>query len=375
MDRKLFLLSGLAIVAVVCNHAAGWGYPYTDSTLTGLIRYYFILFVQNASVFAVPAFLFVSGAFSTFSHRAIPANTGQSLGQVLKAVDWKAIRPRLIDILAPYLFWSVVVFGINALNGQVLSPTKYAWELLHGAALYEYYFVPMICQFYILAPIFVWYARSRPMALLLVSAAVQLLMSGLPGLAMMWPNRQLLNILSGGFHWAFFGSWMLFYTAGVLYGTYWPKLKPILIRHRWRLLFASAVLAVVTTAETHILSSAAHLLPNASVWLTIYFAPLTIPSTLYGIVCALTFVGMSATWQFVPRLVSYLSTRTFGIYLVHILILEAAAGLLKMLVPAIILEPVLYVAVLVGAGVAVPVLLMLALSKSPMRKYQRYIFG
>ena len=68
MYRRVFLLMGLAIVAVVCNHAAGWGYTamfwwtdrYRPVTVpnfdqTGTLPYYGLLLLKQLTLFSVPA--------------------------------------------------------------------------------------------------------------------------------------------------------------------------------------------------------------------------------------------------------------------------------------------------------------------------------
>ena len=68
MNRRLFLLNGIAIVAVVCNHATHLGYVAlfanpNQPNLVGaswslLITYYALFPVEKLAVFSVPAFLF-----------------------------------------------------------------------------------------------------------------------------------------------------------------------------------------------------------------------------------------------------------------------------------------------------------------------------
>ena len=82
MTKRVFLLNGLAIVAVVCNHAASWGYTalfwwtdrYRPVTVPnydqlGSLSYWAIVVVRQLTVFSLPAFLFVSGFFVAYASR------------------------------------------------------------------------------------------------------------------------------------------------------------------------------------------------------------------------------------------------------------------------------------------------------------------
>lgn len=112
MTKRLFLLNGLAILAVVCSHATGWGSiamsPWADRyrlvvgpdyDQTGTLPYYMLLAMKCLMPFSVPAFLFVSGFFVAYAARG-----SQS------ALSWKMVIVRLRNLLVPYLIWSVVIF-------------------------------------------------------------------------------------------------------------------------------------------------------------------------------------------------------------------------------------------------------------------------
>ena len=84
MVRRLYLLTGIAIFAVVLNHAAGWGFTsmfwwvnrYSSLTppnydQVGSLSYYFLVVLKQITTFSVPAFLFVSGFFVTYAYKGV----------------------------------------------------------------------------------------------------------------------------------------------------------------------------------------------------------------------------------------------------------------------------------------------------------------
>ena len=100
MFKRVFLLMGLATVAVVCSHAAVWGdmamwwwadrwspvsVPNYDMDAT--LPYYLLLIQRKLAHFSVPAFLFFSGFFLSY------AASGSASG-----VSWKTVRTRVFTI-------------------------------------------------------------------------------------------------------------------------------------------------------------------------------------------------------------------------------------------------------------------------------------
>ena len=111
--RQLFLLNGLAIFAVVCNHAAHAGFlpmfwwtnrylpvsdiPNFDQIAT--LAYYAILIIIILTNCAVPIFFFVSGYFIAYAAK------GKN-----SVLSWKFIETRLVYLLIPCVIWTLVIF-------------------------------------------------------------------------------------------------------------------------------------------------------------------------------------------------------------------------------------------------------------------------
>ncbi len=173
MTRRVFLLMGLAILAVILSHAAGWGqiamFNWADRTrpviapnydLVGTLDDYILLVIRQITAFAVPAFLFCSGFFVAFAARS---NRG--------VFTWRMVRVRLVNLLIPYLIWSVLWYGLDTVQGHGYPPGKFLTNLVTGMTdgSGSYYFVPLVCQFYILSPFIMRLAKSRPRMLLTVA--------------------------------------------------------------------------------------------------------------------------------------------------------------------------------------------------------------
>src|SRR5512139_130039 len=124
MTRRVFLLMGLAILAVILSHAAGWGqiamFNWADRTrpviapnydLVGTLDDSILLVIRQVTAFAVPAFLFCSGFFVAFAARS---NRG--------VFTWRMVRVRLVNLLIPYLIWSAVWYMLDTVQGRGYPP-------------------------------------------------------------------------------------------------------------------------------------------------------------------------------------------------------------------------------------------------------------
>jgi surface polysaccharide O-acyltransferase-like enzyme len=119
MVKRLLILNGVAIVAAVLYHTTGWGFTalfwWTDRYLPvpvpnfeqlGGTVYYVLRFLEQLVIFAIPAFLFVSGYF-----------VAVAAGRTQKTVNWKLIRSRIINLAIPFVLWSVLILAAKILEG------------------------------------------------------------------------------------------------------------------------------------------------------------------------------------------------------------------------------------------------------------------
>lgn len=122
MTKRLFWLNGIAILAVVLNHAVGWSFTamfwWTDQyravsvpnfDAVGSPTYYLLVVLKQLTPIAVPIFLVVSGYFIGFASRA--------------GLNWKMIWARIRGILIPYLVWSVVTMVLDMALGTQITGT------------------------------------------------------------------------------------------------------------------------------------------------------------------------------------------------------------------------------------------------------------
>lgn len=369
MARRLLLLNGLATLGVVLNHSSSWGFiamfwwthrylPVTVPNFDqmGGLSYYALRVVEQLITFSVPAFLFVSGFFIRLA-----AGGSQS------AVSLKGVGVRIRNLVIPYLFWSVVIFIGDFLQGRTYSAVKYLKLLAFGQTIPAYYYIPLLCQLYLFSPLIVLLAKNRWKPLLFVSALVQLGVQGLrypyflgveiPAL------KQMIEMTPG---WFFPGK-IFWFTFGVVAGFHLQPLRLWLARIKWGLLAVVGILGLLGILEWEAL-----LHFSTQDWFGYYE---TILDSLYAgtfILCFLAFDKVSIPF---PRKTGELGTKSFGVYLVHSPVLEFVSRGVYHIAPWIFAYQILFQPMLVFLGLGVPLLLMAVVRRSPASGFYKYIFG
>jgi fucose 4-O-acetylase-like acetyltransferase len=179
MRRKIPLLRGLAILAVLIGHAALWGIeplnPPAGSPLSvdpwTRLQFELLAAVVELSYFSVPAFFFGAGLFATFAVQKPGLRANAAF-----------LRARTKGLLVPLGIWSVVAFGVAWVLG-IPSMSAYARNRLAlGQVEWGYFFPLAMLQMYLLTPWMVDQARRAPRRLLVLGLGVQVLVVAARGL-------------------------------------------------------------------------------------------------------------------------------------------------------------------------------------------------
>ncbi|MCL4294775.1 MAG: acyltransferase [Anaerolineae bacterium] len=369
MSKRLLLLSGLAIIAVVCNHAIGWGFtamfawtnryrpvavPCFDQM--GTLPYHILLSIQQLVVFSVPAFLFASGVFVAYAERASRASFG-----------WKGVATRIKSLLVPYAIWSGVIFLSEALQGSTYTPFEYLRRFALGEATPAYYYVPLICQFYLSSPLLAPLAKTRAKLVLLVAALLQLGAVGVRYLLAYGAETPTLTLMIKMTpNWLFPLS-AFFFVSGVVAGFHGVWFKQWLSQFRWGVLVAVVVLGLLAILEPQ-----APLQATRMEWARSLH---TISSQLYAMAFILCFLAFDGIPIPSTRFVQQLGKNSYGIYLLHFTVLEVVARLIRQIIPWILAHQIIFQPLLVAMAIGVPLLFMTLVSRSPARRSYRYLFG
>lgn len=368
MPKRLLVLNGLSILAVILFHAEGWGFTAMFSwahryealalpwqPALAPFGYYAMRLIEQLVSFSIPAFLFVSGFFVAFS-----AGRQQRL-------DRKIVWARIKYLLVPYVFWSMILWVFLALDGRRFGALDYVRLLLTGGSNPAFYYVPLLIQYYLLAPIIVRLARTQWLPLLLVTGVLQLVLHigqypSLLGIEPPW--LQTLNSLLP--KWLF--TYRLFwFCLGVVANLHLAALKRGLERFKWLALGGATALFVLGFIEFEVLGwlAQAPALPMRE----------TVVDAFYALAFILAYLAFGEVrWPQSEALTS-LGTKSYGIYLAHSPVMELVSRVLYHVAPWLLGYPLILIPLLVFIGLGVPLFLMRLILQSPARRWYVYLFG
>ena len=349
MKRHYPAIRGLAILLVVLNHTVTlgqatpleWGYPPAGTTLETIL-----LFLKLIGWYAVPIFLFISGSFFAYAAQGDPP-----------AISRKIVQNNVIHLIWPYLIWSVAFFGLLFIGyGQTFSPLGYIKNLLIG---YPYHFIPLILFYFLVSPLLLRVSqRTGWIFILLIVALYQafliLALDGakfgvtLPG----WTSWLVVPVLARTF-----ADWGIYFPLGLFLtlnnNVVMPKLE------KYKIVFLATSLVFFGLAFLHSLRIVHmpyvnHIYPLAFV----FFLPV-----------------MKRGWIPRTRFFETVGKRAFGVYLMHLLVIDSVLLLANAFFPLpltsqIILQPILF---LLAAGI--PLVVMNFAARRLKGGSYRIIFG
>ncbi len=358
MSKRLLWLNGIAIIAVAVHHAAAFSlqamFDWTDRYMAvevpnydqiGSPAYYILMLIRLLLTFAGPAFFFISGYFI-----GIAAKGSQS------TISWSLVFSRIKLLIVPFFLWTVVRYillrDLPRSIDDILTP---------------YHWIPLLIQFYLLAP-FIVILVKRNWKLFLLSIAL----IGMSGSLMSWlaafdwaPAHELESSLP---NWFFLTNMPFWFPFGVVVSLNLAQFKPLLNHYRWHLLIASIVMAILVLVEYVIVDNV-----TGAAWLGPGFSGFTkLPYSLSLILC---FLAFEKSRMPLAEEVSQIGTKSLGIYLGNIPSVYVAAVLMYRLTPWILGYQLLYLAILILVGLGIPLLLMYVVRISPVRYRYRTLFG
>ncbi len=359
MTKRLLILNGLACLMVPFHHAAAYGlsamFLWTDRYRAvtvpnydqlGSLSYYLLMISRELHSFAIPAFLFVSGFFLAFMARGKKAEVG-----------WQMVSGRIKILLPPLILWTFLRYVL------LRHPPTSLDDILN-----PYWFIVLLIQYYLLAPVLLPIAQRNWKLLLAGTIVIQLAVWSLRYpffLGLDFPGLQLLIKLTP--RWLF-PMYLFNFSLGMVAGLNLKPFKGWLGKVKWGLLAVLIGSALLTFVEYEIADRFL-----VSSWIGSNFTGLVdlVYATSFSL-CFLAFEDVSLPFS---RPLSELGTRSLGIYLVNIPAIYVVAVLLYDLAPWTLGNQVVYQTLLIAAGLGGPILLMELMRRSKIRGAYRYVFG
>lgn len=292
-------LRAVACLGVIVIHVTAAPLALAQSAGTGAA---FLAALNQSARFAIPAFVFVAGAALFYTY----GRAEQPLGRAF----W---RRRLIRVVIPYVFWTLVYMALSRQAGA----GGLVRALLTGGGFYHLYFVFLIVQFYLLLPLL------RPLAVGLgrrwpaVLAALGLGHLGLMLLSQGYTQPVGHPLLDGlmGVHDRLFPFWLFYFALGAAVGLHPETSRRLSRRLRLPALGAAALALVWMLTEVRT--------ALGSLDITVAYAATTLrPSAaLYSLAAlVLLFTPAPGRGRLGPWIDS-LAHHSYGIYLIHPLLL------------------------------------------------------
>ncbi len=217
---------------------------------------------------------------------------------------------RVKTILLPYAVWVLIYFfAFHLFKGTPLSPKALIGGFLTGNITSHLYFIVVILQFYLLAPLWRWCVKkihpliALPIALFLM----QLFRLRLPGLL--------------PFEFPFFDrvfpSYLLFWLGGCYAGAYYEKFKSWIAGHPW---ICSGAFIIATAADLFV--GITNTVGNR-------YLPVHEESHLLFLAAAIPFsylLGIKGSALYQKKGIALLDRSSFAIYLSHLLVMELIAN-------------------------------------------------
>jgi surface polysaccharide O-acyltransferase-like enzyme len=326
----------------------------------GSAAYYCLLLVKQFTIFAVPTFLVTSGVFVAYAAR------GQK-----SALTRRFVFGRLGGLLVPYVLWSIVAFIVLGLAGETDTLLGYVQRLAVGGAVNPYWYVIVLCQLYLLAPLITQLARTRWKLLLGATAITELLLMVVEYIRLIGESTP-----AGGTevvtvpYWLFL-RWPFFFSLGVVIGLHQQEFQKWLKQHRTWLAAALPVVAILRFLEGQVVQSIRGV-PYQT------FNQISYPSVMvnvYALALILCWLAFDERRVLFTRALNWLGARTYGVYLGHYLVLWFVAKGSTHVLPALLGHQEFFLPLLVIAGVGLPLAAMVVVTKSPLRNAYRYVFG
>ena len=378
-STRLLILNGLSILAVVFSHAAHtsplpmfwWTFRYLPGSEIpnydqfGSLTYYILVAIMKLGLFGLPCFLFISGFYVSVVSRSQKSS-----------VSWQWVFATIRRLLIPYLIWSLVSFVINwlqtcleACTAQTLG--QYTMMLLTGKAQSPYWYVVLICQFYLLSPWLVALAKKHPKWLLFLAGFAYLCGVAVVYVSLFVKVPEYFYLLPYG---SFFPRDLIYFVSGIIFGFHLSTIQQWLVRFKWQLLIILVASAILSLVEAEVVyrfqGGGNNYLHHVNTGND------TLPMVIYVFSFILCFFAFEKVdYPFSKVLSHQIGPKSYGIYLIHPIFIQLVPKIFYHIAPWLLSSQLLYQPALIFISMGIPLLMMYLVENSKVHGIYRYLFG
>ncbi len=350
MNRQFSALRGIAMILVVFHHAVDLTKMEVAragiAPLSGVVNTLLIVPLYELGIYAVPLFLFVSGAFMAYAAKGEPPTVSNTV-----------VRNALKRLLWPYLIWSIILYvEVFFHYGEVHSIPEYIKKLIIGS---PFDFVPLLFFFYLVSPLMVRWGRGwRGLLLVAGIGLIQLIVMNIeaPGiLGFYFPDWAPTNVPVIGRTLAQFA---VYFPLGLVYSMNAKEINPRLQRWKRPLLFI--ILALFAIHLLHIYGAIRiPVMQYVAAIVTLLYTPLIDRKTIPQV-----------------RRMELVSKHSYGLYLMHFVFIDLLLFAVAAFAPRLLSWQIPLMLTLFVLGLLLPIWLMEKLTQvQKIRPIYRYLFG
>lgn len=358
-------LRGLAIVGVVIIHSAVHCRAMASEGLIGDI---ILVFLSQASRFAVPAFCVISGFFITREEVYGGRNS-----------ELIAYR-RLKRVIPPYIIWSCLYYALFVVTGEAYATHQsliviFLEKLATGTVGWQLFFLVMIAQCYALCLLGVGRKGKfgkLSLVLLIGSQVLFIVFNYVAELRGIYAGSIPGFILGyfKAFSRSFFPMYVGFFVFGRWLGANYEDLAARLRRHKYAISMAAVLSYFVAMAEFFVLSKwtggAISVPPDWNLTNNIF---------AFLLVLCLTMWLKGMKWNRADSKLVWLGKLSFIIFLLHEPLLGYVLKTLEGYTPVVTKSPLILFPVSVVLGIFLSVLCYDLICRFVPKHFQRYLFG
>lgn len=288
--RELDYMRVIACIAVVLVHITTIG--VTDYPKGSIANIIMIIF-NKSLLFVTPLFIFISGVTSFY-------------GKDFNNFNYFAfLKRKLYKILIPYFFWCVIYYISNIARGLYPFDVVYFIKaVIAGGLSYHFYFIVIIVQLYILAPVFYRVINTKHPVLVLLIFAV------LTEISVEFIRHKYMDRL--------FPRYMLYYALGIYASANYEAYSSWLKKH-FRPLFLFWIVLTLAYSLSYIYFP----IYNSMIWVAFSTASILFMNS--------ALLSLHESTGIAGGFIGLVGQSSYYIYLIHPLIL----GLLKYITPGI----------------------------------------
>ncbi|WP_163969600.1 acyltransferase [Oceanobacillus halotolerans] len=362
--KEINITRAIAILGVLLVHVTSFPVSVydTSSSVYGVYNFSNIFFK-----FGTPTFIFLSSFVLFYSYYHRPLN---------KSLITNFYKKRLLYIIMPYVIFSLIYYMYNApYYTTVMSNSEMTIDFLKklatGEVFAHLYFVFISIQFYVLFPVLLYFFKRFKG---LVKHAVWI------GILVQWLfvliNHYYLGLTNKG---SISFSYFSYYFLGIYAGIYYDQIIDFLTIKKHELMKTRFGLLTLLIWSSWLIASLAHVYVWYTTRTTGAWAPNLIYELLWNVHTYLSAIILLQVSYVIYRRLSnsfvnvliHLGTYSFGVYLVHLLILN----LYERLIPPFGTPLLYHIKYIAGFIVTLMISWLIVSLLSSRFKYSWILFG